>query len=57
MDITNKKTIRILQYALHTLLSNWDEDTEDDLDSEFISEKDVQILSNWIDNRIEEQQN
>jgi hypothetical protein len=57
MDITNKKTIRILQYALHTLLSNWDEDTEDDLDPEFISEKDVQILSNWIDNKIEEQSN
>jgi hypothetical protein len=54
MDITNKKTIRILQYALHTLLSNWDEDSEDDLESEFISEEDVKKLTNWIDNKIEE---
>jgi hypothetical protein len=51
MDITNKKTIRMLQYALHKLLSIGL------LDPEFISEKDVQILSNWIDNKIEEQRN
>jgi hypothetical protein len=54
MDTTNPKTLRLLQYALHTLLSNWDEDCEDDLSFESITEQDVENLTNWIDNKIEE---
>jgi hypothetical protein len=54
MDITDKKTIRILQYAINNLLSNWDEDCEDDLAFDCIAEKDVKKIANWIDNQIEE---
>jgi hypothetical protein len=54
MDITNTKNLRLIQYALHTILSNWDDDCEDDLASESITEDDVEKLANWIDNKIEE---
>ena len=54
MNLKDQKTLRILQYSLNTILSNWDEDCEDDLSHDSITEEDVENLANWIDNQIEE---
>jgi hypothetical protein len=54
MDANNPKTLRILQYALHTLLSNLEEEDIEDLELEGITEDDIDDLTNWIDNKLEE---
>lgn len=54
MNLKDQKTLRILQYSLNTILSNWDDDCEDDLAFESVSVEDVENLANWIDNHIEE---
>jgi hypothetical protein len=50
----DEKDLRLIQYALHTLASNWDEDCEDDLECDGIKQIDVESLSRDIDNQIEE---
>jgi hypothetical protein len=50
----SEKELRILQYAIHSILSNLEEDELDDLATEGITEDDIENLANWIDNKIEE---
>lgn len=50
-----EKELRIVEYALHTLLSNWDEDFDtDNMAEDGITLKDVERYTRRIENQIEE---
>ena len=50
----NEKELRLIEYALNSLLSNWDEDVEDDLSPEGITFDMAEKFCRDIENRIEE---
>jgi len=51
----NEKELRIVEYALHTLLSNWDEDFDtDNMAEDGITLEDVEKYTSRIENQLEE---
>lgn len=50
----SEKELRMIEYALHTLLSNWNDDDEENLEEDFITLKDIEVYTRNIENRLEE---
>jgi hypothetical protein len=51
----DEKELRIVEYALHTLLSNWDEEIdEENMAEDGITLKDIQRYTRRIENQLEE---
>jgi len=51
----NEKELRMVEYALHTLLSNWDEEMDgENLEEEGITLKDIEKYTRRIENLLEE---
>ena len=51
----NEKELRMVEYALHTLLSNWDDEMDGfNLEEEGITLKDIERYTRRIENLLEE---
>lgn len=50
----NEKELRMIEYALHTLLSNWCEEDDENMAEDNLTINDVEKYTNWIENRLEE---
>ena len=49
-----EKELRIVEYALHTLLSNWCEEDDENMAEDNLDINDVERFTNWVENQIEE---
>jgi hypothetical protein len=51
----NEKELRMVEYALHTLLSNWDNEIDgDNMEEDGITLKDLNEYTRYIENLLEE---
>jgi hypothetical protein len=50
----NEKELRMVEYALHTLLSNWCEEDDENMADDNLNINDVEKFTNWVENQIEE---
>ena len=51
----NEKELRMVEYALHTLLSNWDEEMDgENMEEDGITLKDIETYTRRIENLLEE---
>jgi hypothetical protein len=51
----NEKELRIVEYALHTLLSNWDDEFDgENMEEDGITLKDIEKYTRKIENLLEE---
>jgi hypothetical protein len=51
----NEKELRMVEYALHTLLSNWDDEIDgENMEEDGISLKDLNEYTRYIENLLQE---